>query len=214
MLNFQIRGYGMILNAGILSNKKMSLLLNKIKLEKRSLAQIMYEEEWKNHTDIYSRTLPIISEQAELIVTSFNPKNYYEDGYSFYRSKINEHTQIPEELPIKPTKENALIVNKSIYFGCSFEAQLNTLDHKYFNKDYLSISTLTTPLYQNYLVNEIFFNNLKLNNLKRNKYELVQFCSNIYTNSKINKTTNLDSFSSIYPFSKFLESKIKFKEET
>ena len=213
MLNFQIRGYSINLNIGSVNINEMNSLMEKIRIDKCSLAQIMFEKEWSKHTNIYSKFLPIISEQTELIVTSFTSSDYYEDGYSFFRTKVNELAQIPEAITINFPSIAAIIVNKIIYFGCSFEAESKKTDHSHFDKNNLSISTLTTPLYQNNLVNEVFLNDSKLYDLNRKKHEMVQFSSSIYTNSKFKQDFELDSFDFNSTFSRLIESKIDFKKQ-
>ena len=48
MLNFQIRGYSINLNIGSVNTSEMNSLMEKIRSDKCSLAQIMFEKEWSN----------------------------------------------------------------------------------------------------------------------------------------------------------------------
>ena len=41
-------------------------------------------------TTIYKSTLPIIEQNSELQVTSFENDNFYDDGYTFLRSNLND----------------------------------------------------------------------------------------------------------------------------
>ena len=43
---------------------------------------------------IYKSTLPIIEQNSELQVTSFENDHYYDDGYTFLRANINEISTI------------------------------------------------------------------------------------------------------------------------
>ena len=200
MLNFQIRGYGIELCAGTIHKTKIDLILNKIRNKKSSLAQIMYNDNWKDFSDVSDIKSSFITNDAELIITSYDSKNYYDDGYSFYRSKVNELIQIPEQIPIKIDDENALIVNKAIYFGCTFEAEISDQDHNFFNETQIGISTISTPLFNNPIINELFLNKLKLHDLKRKKYELITFQSSIYKKAKkrISSESSFDSFINAY----------------
>ena len=200
MLNFQIRGYGIELCAGTIHKTKIDLILNKIRNKKSSLAQIMYNDNWKDFSDVSDIKSSFITNDAELIITSYDSKNYYDDGYSFYRSKVDELIQVPEQIPIKIDDENALIVNKAIYFGCTFEAEISDQDHNFFNETQIGISTISTPLFNNPIINELFLNKLKLHDLKRKKYELMTFQSSIYKKAKkrISSETSFDSFVNAY----------------
>ena len=200
MLNFQIRGYGIELCAGTIHKTKIDLILNKIRNKKSSLAQIMYNDNWKDFSDVSDIKSSFITNDAELIITSYDSKNYYDDGYSFYRSKVDELIQIPEQIPIKIDDENALIVNKAIYFGCTFEAEISDQDHNFFNETQIGISTISTPLFNNPIINELFLNKLKLHDLKRKKYELITFQSSIYKKAKkrISSESSFDSFINAY----------------
>ena len=46
MLNFQIRGYGINLCAGTIEDAKVQDLLNAMRDNKSSLAQVMYDNNW------------------------------------------------------------------------------------------------------------------------------------------------------------------------
>tara|TARA_B100000902_G_C27279109_1_gene900638 strand:- start:1236 stop:1883 length:648 start_codon:yes stop_codon:yes gene_type:complete len=214
MLNFQIRGYGIELCAGTIHKTKIDLILNKIRNKKSSLAQIMYNDNWKDFSDVSDIKSSFITNDAELIITSYDSKNYYDDGYSFYRSKVDELIQVPEQIPIKIDDENALIVNKAIYFGCTFEAEISDQDHNFFNETQIGISTISTPLFNNPIINELFLNKLKLHDLKRKKYELMTFQSSIYKKAKkrISSETSFDSFVNAYEI--YLDSMLELDGKT
>ena len=214
MLNFQIRGYGIELCAGTIHKTKIDLILNKIRNKKSSLAQIMYNDNWKDFSDVSDIKSSFITNDAELIITSYDSKNYYDDGYSFYRSKVDELIQVPEQIPIKIDDENALIVNKAIYFGCTFEAEISDQDHNFFNETQIGISTISTPLFNNPIINELFLDKLKLYDLKRKKYELITFQSSIYKKAKkrISSESSFDSFINTYEI--YLDSMLELNCKT
>ena len=214
MLNFQIRGYGIELCAGIIHKTKIDLILNKIRDKKSSLAKIMYNDNWKDFSDVSDIKSSFITNDAELIITSYDSKSYYDDGYSFYRSKVDDLIQIPEQVPIKIDNENALIVNKAISFGCTFEAEINDLDYNFFNETQIGISTISTPLFNSPIINELFLNKLKLHDLKRKKYELITFQSSIYKKAKkrIPSESSSDSFVNAYEI--YLDSILEMDSKT
>ena len=214
MLNFQIRGYGIKLCAGTIHKTKIDLILNTIRDKKSSLAKIMYNDNWKGFSDVSDIRSSFITNDAELIITSYDSKNYYDDGYSFYRSKVDDLIQIPEQVPIRIDNENALIVNKAIFFGCTFEAEINDQDHNFFNETQIGISTISTPLFNSPIMNELFLNKLKLHDLKRKKYELITFQSSIYKKAKKRIPSESSSESFVNAYEIYLDSMLELNGKT
>ena len=180
MLNFQIRGYGINLCAGTIEDAKVQDLLNAMRDNKSSLAQVMYDNNWREFSNIIESRSPFISDDGELIITSYNSKDYYDDGHSFFRSKIKDLAQIPEQRDMNIDSNLPLVVNKEIYFGCTFESEIEDQNHEYFHKEQLSISSYSTPFSQHSLIDEMFFNRLELKDLGRRKHELISFQCSIY----------------------------------
>ena len=180
MLNFQIRGYGINLCAGTIEDAKVQDLLNAMRDNKSSLAQVMYDNNWREFSNIIESRSPFISDDGELIITSYNSKDYYDDGHSFFRSKIKDLAQIPEQREINIDSNLPLVVNKEIYFGCTFESEIEDQNHEYFHEEQLSISSYSTPFSQHSIIDEMFFNRLELKDLERRKHELITFQCSIY----------------------------------
>ena len=180
MLNFQIRGYGINLCAGTIDNDRLQGLLNKMRDNKSSLAQVMYDDNWRKFSNIIESISPMITNDGELIITSYNSKDYYDDGHSFYRAKIKDLAQIPEQREINIDSNLPLVVNKEIYFGCTFESEIEDQNHEYFHEEQLSISSCSTPFSKHSIIDEMFFNRLELKDLKRRKHELITFQCSIY----------------------------------
>ena len=180
MLNFQIRGYGINLCAGTIDNDRLQGLLNKMRDNKSSLAQVMYDDNWKKFSNIIESRSPMITNDGELIITSYNSKDYYDDGHSFFRSNIQDLAQIPEQREINIDSNLPLVVNKEIYFGCTFESEIEDQNHEYFHEEQLSISSCSTPFSKHSIIDEMFFNRLELKDLKRRKHELITFQCSIY----------------------------------
>ena len=90
MLNFQIRGYGINICAGTIDNDRVQGLLDTMRDNKSSLAQVMYDDNWREFSNIIESRSPFITDDGELIITSYNSKDYYDDGHSFFRSNIKD----------------------------------------------------------------------------------------------------------------------------
>ena len=112
MLNFQIRGYGINLCAGTIEDAKVQDLLNAMRDNKSSLARVVYDDNWRKFSNIIESRSPFISDDGELIITSYNSKDYYDVGHSFYRAKIKDLAQIPEQREINIDSNLPLVVNK------------------------------------------------------------------------------------------------------
>ena len=195
MLNFQIRGYGINLCAGTIDNDRLQGLLNKMRDNKSSLAQVMYNDNWRKFSNIIESRSPMITNDGELIITSYNSKDYYDDGHSFFRSNIKDLVQIPEQREMNIDSKLPLIVNKEMYFGCTFESEIEDKNHEYFHEEQLSISSYSTPFSEKLVIDEIFFNRLELKDLKRRKHELITFQCSIYKKASHDVpyiTTSLD----------------------
>ena len=67
MLNFQIRGYGINLCAGTIDNDGVQVLLNKMRDNKSSLAQVMYDDNWRNFSNLIE-SINIIGEFTEQLI--------------------------------------------------------------------------------------------------------------------------------------------------
>ena len=180
MLNFQIRGYGINLCVGTIDNDRLQGLLNKIRDNKSSLSQVMYNDNWRKFSNIIESSSPFITDDGELIITSYNSKDYYDDGHSFFRSKIKDLAQIPEQREMNIDSNLPLVVNKEIYFGCTFESEIEDQNHNYFHEEELSISSYSTPFSQHSIIDEMFLNRLELKDLKRRKHQLITFQCSIY----------------------------------
>ena len=180
MLNFQIRGYGINLYAGTIDDDRVQVLLNTMRDNKSSLAQVMYNGNWRNFSNLIESRSPLITHDGELIITSYNSKDYYDDGHSFFRSKIEDIAHVPEKRELRINSNLPLVVNKEIYFGCTFESEIENQNHEYFHEEQVSISSYSTPFSQHPIIDEIFFNRLELKNLERRKHELITFQCSIY----------------------------------
>ena len=96
------------------------------------------------------------------------------------RDRIKDLAQIPEHRKMTIDSNLPLVVNREIYFGCTFESEIEDQDHEYFHEEQLSISSYSTPFFQHSLIDEMFFNRLELKDLKRRKHEVITFQCSIY----------------------------------
>ena len=201
MLNIQIRGAKIKIAVGSINQKQVKGFFNQISEKKCSLAEIMLNSQWELHNDIFSCATPIITSDAELIITSYDSNDYYNEGHSFFRSRVTNVIQdIPVQNSINYKNKSYLIANCAIYYGNSFETELDDLDYQYFDQNTISINKSVYPFYRLPLIHDFYLNNLKLVDLERQKIDQKQFISTIYKNKSSNEMGKLltENFSRFY----------------
>ena len=201
MLNIQIRGAKIKIAVGSINQKQVKGFFNQISEKKCSLADIMLNSQWELHNDIFSCATPIITSDAELIITSYDSNDYYNEGHSFFRSRVTIVIQdIPVQNSINYKNQSYLIANCAIYYGNSFETELDDLDYQYFDQNTISINKSVYPFYRLPLIHDFYLNNLKLVDLERQKIDQKQFISTIYKNKSSNEMGKLltENFSRFY----------------
>ena len=181
MINIQIRGLKVKITIDSINDNGLEIIMNDISLKKKSLSELTIETDFNkisNQTNSLGRFENVLlSNDTELIVTAFDTDDYYSDGYSFYREKVNNIIQTPLHENFKIHNNEYLFINYKIYYGCVFETELNQLDYQYFNPDYFSISSKKIPFIESTLIDELFFNRLPLEDLNRSKIQMIKIKS-------------------------------------
>jgi len=95
---------------------------------------MMLKKNIKNITyfDIYNSSLPLLTNESEIIATSFNKDNYYY-GCSFFRTQIDTIPNKTTESQFKLAENDFIILNYSIYYGCVFETEIENLNYDKFD---------------------------------------------------------------------------------
>ena len=88
---------------------------------------------------IYKNTLPIIEQNSEFQVTSFENDNYYDDGYTFLRSNLSDISSKDVNLKISLDAEGKkyIIILIKYGYGTAFETELMDLDYRNFENNEL-----------------------------------------------------------------------------
>jgi len=134
-------------------------------------------------------------------VVLYDSNDYYDEGHSFFRSRVTNVIQdIQVQNSIDYKNQSYIIAHCAIYYGNSFETELDDLDYQYFDENAISIDTSVYPFYRLPLIQNFYLNNLKLVDLERQKIDLKQFISTIYKNKSSNKLGKIlsDNFSRFY----------------
>mgnify|MGYP001177593899 FL=1 len=148
---------------------------------------------------IYKNTLPIIEQNSEFQVTSFENNNYYDDGYTFLRSNLNDINSKDVNLKISLEAEGGkyIIILLKYGYGAAFETELMDLDYRNFENNELQSSATKLFGGVNKVLTSMKLNHLPLVDLKRSKYDIVNeqilFFEKNYNSDEINMSKSLDN---------------------
>ena len=129
----------------------------------------------RDSTTIYKSTFPIIEQNSEFQVTSFENDNYYDDGYTFLRSNLSDINSKDVNLKISLDAEGKkyIIILIKYGYGAAFETELMDLDYRNFENNELQNSS--TQLFDgaNRVITSMKLSHLPLEDLKRSKYDII-----------------------------------------
>ena len=191
MLNIQIRGPRINLYVKEISEGTKKNIFNQIRNTKQSLAEILLNDKKIIKGTIYQTKLPVLSQDSEMIVTSFKNDDYYDEGFSFFRKKTSDISEPSKKELIRYQNKPYLIVSYDIYYGCSFETEIADLDYTNFDEDKLSLRTLSTPFFDYPFIENIFFNKKKLVDLNRQREQKMRSKSIIYKKIITSRINNI-----------------------
>ena len=190
MLNIQIRGFLSKIEIQSISESEKNFLLNFIGDSKMTLSEILLDKNKFNLNSSKKLMFPIVTDDAEIIITSFAENDYYSDGYAFFREKVNNMTDKASTLENISSESYGLIKEK-IYYGCSFESNVKEVNYQNFDKNNFDIETVEIPFFKKTYINNVFFCNQKIRDVKKSKNQFIKHKAVLYENSyKINQKRN------------------------
>ena len=147
---------------------------------------------------IYKSILPIIDQNSELQVTSFENDNYYDDGYTFLRTNLNDFNSkdvtLKMSLGTGGKKYIAILIKYG--YGAAFETEIMDLDYRNFENNELQSSKTRLFGGINMVITSMKLNHLPLEDLKRNKYDIINeqilFFEKNNISDEINLSDNLE----------------------
>ena len=147
---------------------------------------------------IYKSTLPIIEQNSELQVTSFENDNYYDDGYTFLRSNFNNINSKDVTLKISLDAEwkKYIIIHLKYGYGTAFETELMDLDYRNFESN--EIQNSSTKLFDGAkrVITSMKLNYLPLEDLSRSKYDIISeqilFFEKNFNSDELNLSKSLE----------------------
>ena len=197
MLNFQIRGYKLESCIGSLSKFDFSDMINCIKLEKKPLTELIFEENnfghWKNFDDIIKISTPLLSKDSELQVTYFDENDYYNDGYTFFRANPDKLSRKDLKLYLDIPNTDYLILNSAIFQGNCFETDINDQSYNHFTKQDIHIDCMDISWIDKRTISKIYFRGNELKDKVKEKNQLIRFTTMIIKPDKDTFMTQIDN---------------------
>ena len=197
MLNFQIRGYKLESCIGSLSKFDFSDMINCIKLEKKTLTELIFEEHnfghWKNFDDIIKISTPLLSRDSELQVTYFDENDYYNDGYTFFRANPDKLSRRDLKLFLDIPNTDYLILNSAIFQGNCFETDINDQSYNHFTKQDIHIDCMDISWIDKRTISKIYFRGNELKDKVKEKNQLIRFTTMIIKPDKDTFMTQIDN---------------------
>ena len=147
---------------------------------------------------IYKSTLPIIEQNSELQVTSFENNNYYDDGYTFHRSSLNDINSKDVNLKTSLDAEGKkyIIILLKYGYGAAFETELMDLDYRNFENNELQNNATKLFNGANKVITSMKLNYLPLEDLGRSKYDVISeqtmFFKKNFNSGEINLSDSLE----------------------
>tara|TARA_B110000438_G_scaffold303563_1_gene365643 strand:- start:2540 stop:3169 length:630 start_codon:yes stop_codon:yes gene_type:complete len=176
MIIAELRGSIVTIRAEVLQDVYFKEIMYAKKHQKKTLAQVLIDDDiglnYSDFSNNYHKRGIIMDKNNQLILTAFNKNDYYEDGYSFYRSTIKEINVLNHSyIEFGSVKDHFLI---------TFEYQYGLFKHYHidsnmeiFNSKMLAINTstlLSKPVLKS--VSELRYKNKKLESRKDFGFEI------------------------------------------
>ena len=197
MLNFQIRGFKLESCIGSLSKFDFSEMINCIKLEKKPLTELIFEEHnfghWKNFDDIIKISTPLLSRDSELQVTYFDENDYYNDGYTFFRVNPDKLLRKDLKLYLDIPNTDYLILNSAIFQGNCFETDINDESYNHFTKQDIHIDCMDISWIDKRTISKIYFRGNELKDKVKEKNQLIRFTTMIIKPDKDTFMSQIDN---------------------
>ena len=89
VLNIQIRGFLAKMSIFSITRKEKDVLLDNIRDTKMTLSEILKNTNNNGFDKSFELSFPMVTQDSEIIITSFAEHDYYSDGYSFFRERLD-----------------------------------------------------------------------------------------------------------------------------
>lgn len=166
MIVAELRGSIVYIRAEVLQDTYFNEIMYAKKHTRKSLAQVLIDEDiglsYTDFSNMYSQRGIMMNKDNQLILTDYNKNDYYEDGYSFYRSTSKDIKVLNHSYVEFGSIKDHFLITFEYQYGLFKHYHINS-NMKIFNSKKLAIKTLTllsSPVLKS--VAELRYNNEKL----------------------------------------------------
>ena len=163
-----IWGYIQTIRVEAITEFQLNQLMDYSEKNFKSIAKILLEGDlgftWVEYDGILSLKAPLIDLSSELSITDYDQNDYYGDGYTFFRSPLNELNILENNNFIDLFDEDLFILSIQSDYGSSFTGNLPQKVDKFDNKE-LSINSINlNPIINISLLESLNYNKKKIKN--------------------------------------------------
>tara|TARA_A100001037_G_scaffold77985_2_gene69907 strand:- start:6757 stop:7365 length:609 start_codon:yes stop_codon:yes gene_type:complete len=163
-----IWGYIQTIRVEAITEFQLNQLMDYSEKNFKSIAKILLEGDlgftWVEYDGILSLKAPLIDLSSELSITDYDQNDYYGDGYTFFRSPLNELNILEKNNFIDLFDEDLFILSIQSDYGSSFAGNLPQKVDKFDNKE-LSINSINlNPIINISLLESLNYNKKKIIN--------------------------------------------------
>lgn len=160
-----IWGYIQTIRVEAITEFQLNQLMDYSEKNFKSIAKILLEGDlgftWVEYDGILSLKAPLIDLSSELSITDYDQNDYYGDGYTFFRSPLNELNILEKNNFIDLFDEDLFILSIQSDYGSSFAGNLPQKVDKFDNKE-LSINSINlNPIINISLLESLNYNKKK-----------------------------------------------------
>ena len=182
MINIQIRGELYFLSLYRISTKQLEDILNSNYNISAQFHNNHTGKEEIKYDHIHNISMPVLSQNAQIQVTSFDNDNYYDEGHTFLRETL-DIISIKDRvfsLNIDNDSSDFILVTINHGYGTAFETEIMDLDYSNFQIQNFTSFASVMPWNDKKIIHNIKLNHLPLNDLNRKKYGIIKTESRIF----------------------------------
>ena len=182
MINLQIRGELYFLSLYRISTKQLEDILNSNYNISAQFHNNHTGREEIKYDHIYNISMPVLSQNTQIQVTSFDNNNYYDEGHTFLRKTLDIINIKDREFSLNIDNDSLgfILVTINHVYGTAFETEIMDLDYSNFQIQNFTSFSSVMPWNDKKIIHNIKLNHLPLNDLNRKKYGIIKTESRIF----------------------------------
>ena len=146
------------------------------------------------YDNIFSVSLPILSKDTEIQITSYNNDDYYNEGYTFYRNGLDVIKKEKSDFLLTPFNKSYDYIIFVIHhaYGTALETELFDLDYSSFSINNFTSFLADVPWSRKHILYNFKMNHLPIIDMNRKKYGIIKTESSVYeVNPQLKRNSSL-----------------------